>query len=161
MFAETPLDGEGSYLYGGRWSSPGTRMAYASTSIALAMLEFLAHVEIDDDVDSHAPPDFVYVTAELPDADVVTLQTIGVDLPARWDSVPAIALTALLGDEWIAGHRSLALLVPSIHVPRDAGEWNVVINPEHERFVQVTWTIANLAYDRRLLAARAEAAKLR
>ena len=39
------FDGEGARLHGGRWNSPGTRVAYASDSIALAALEVLAHLQ--------------------------------------------------------------------------------------------------------------------
>ena len=43
--ARAAFDGEGARLYGGRWNSPGTRVAYASDSVALAALEVLAHLQ--------------------------------------------------------------------------------------------------------------------
>ena len=61
-FARAPLDGEGAYLYGGRWSSPGTRLAYTSEHQSLAMLEYFVHLEAEE-----APPDLVLVTAEIRD----------------------------------------------------------------------------------------------
>ena len=51
LYARTPLDGEGAYLYGGRWSSAGTRLAYTSEHQSLAMLEYFVHLDPDD-----APP---------------------------------------------------------------------------------------------------------
>jgi RES domain-containing protein len=60
-FARSPLDGEGAYLYGGRWSSPGTRLVYTSEHQSLAMLEYFVHVDADN-----APPDLVLVTAHVP-----------------------------------------------------------------------------------------------
>jgi RES domain-containing protein len=40
------LDGEGARLYGGRWNSPGVRVAYAADSPALAVLEVLVTCRI-------------------------------------------------------------------------------------------------------------------
>jgi RES domain-containing protein len=42
--ASSPLDGEGSFRYGGRWSNAGTRIAYASTIPELARLEHSLHL---------------------------------------------------------------------------------------------------------------------
>src|ERR1017187_3519149 len=42
-YADPPaaaFDGEGSRRRGGRWTPPGTRVAYASSSLALATLEY-------------------------------------------------------------------------------------------------------------------------
>ena len=57
-YARTPLDGEGAYRYGGRWSSVGTRLAYTSEHQSLAMLEYFVHLEAAD-----APRDLILVTA--------------------------------------------------------------------------------------------------
>jgi len=64
-YAANPLDGEGSFLFGGRWSSAATRMAYTSTTISLAMAEFLAHVAIDD-LDADSPPALVVPSVHVP-----------------------------------------------------------------------------------------------
>ncbi len=60
-YAQKPLDGEGSYRFGGRWSSPGTRLAYAAERLSLAMIEYFVHIDPDD-----PPRDLVLVTAEIP-----------------------------------------------------------------------------------------------
>ena len=44
-YAGTAFDGEGARLNGGRWNSVGTRVAYASASIALATLEVLVGLQ--------------------------------------------------------------------------------------------------------------------
>lgn len=155
IFADDPLNGEGSFLYGGRWSSPGTRMAYTSMSIPLAMLEFLAHIDLDHDVDPHHPPPLVYIAAELPNAGVATLADLEIELPDGWDAVPALTATATLGDAWIRSRRSLGLAVPSLHVPAEAGERNVLIDPSHPDFPDIGWRTAPFRYDQRILAARA------
>ena len=61
-YAARPFDGEGAYRYGGRWSSPGTRLAYTSEHQSLAMLEYFVHLDPED-----APDDLVLATADVPD----------------------------------------------------------------------------------------------
>jgi RES domain-containing protein len=43
-YAAAAFDGEGARVNGGRWNSPGTRVAYASANSALAVLEVLVHM---------------------------------------------------------------------------------------------------------------------
>ena len=45
--SRTRFDGEGSDRYGGRWSSPGIRLSYASEHQSLAMLEYFVHLDKD------------------------------------------------------------------------------------------------------------------
>ncbi len=153
MYAKNPLDGEGSFLYGGRWSSPGTRVAYTSTTLTLAMAEFLAHVNVDD-FDPDTPPPLIYVRATMPKTAVRTLEQIRVTLPAGWDDIPAPAVDAVVGDAWIRSGKSLALLLPSVHVPIETPERNVLINPLHIDFTKVVSSVNEFTYDRRLLSAR-------
>jgi RES domain-containing protein len=160
LYATSPLDGEGSFLYGGRWSSTGTRMAYTSTTLTLAMAEFLAHVHIED-FDARTPPELVYVRATVPDEAVMMLEDVGSSLPAAWDEVPAPAVDAVLGDAWIRSARSLGLVVPSVHVPIETPERNVLINPMHRDFARVSYDVHPFAYDRRLLIASAPPASPR
>ena len=61
-YSQTPLDGEGTFRYGGRWSSVGTRLAYTSEHLSLAMIEYFVHLDRDD-----SPKDLVTVIAEIPD----------------------------------------------------------------------------------------------
>ena len=158
IYAKDPLDGEGSFLYGGRWSSPGTRMAYTATTLTLAMAEFLAHVNIDD-LDPETPPALVYVRATIPDAAALTIDQIGAALSQGWNEIPAPAPDAELGDAWIRSGRSLALVVPSVHVPIETPERNVLINSLHEERAEVTWSVREFSYDRRLLSARVAASR--
>ena len=41
----TALSGEGARLNGGRWNSPGLPAVYTSSSLSLATLEVLVHLE--------------------------------------------------------------------------------------------------------------------
>ena len=53
-YAKTLFDGEGAFRYGGRWSSPGTRVAYTAEHLSLAMIEYFVHIPMSD-----PPPDLV------------------------------------------------------------------------------------------------------
>jgi RES domain-containing protein len=77
-YAGTSFDGEGSYPYGGRWSSAGTRLSYASEHQSLAMLEYFVHLDQDD-----PPDDLVLAFAEFPD-DLPRESIKLADLPANW-----------------------------------------------------------------------------
>jgi RES domain-containing protein len=156
VYATDPLNGEGPFLFGGRWSSVGTRMAYTSTTLSLAMAEFLAHVDATD-FDPDTPPALVYLRATVPDRSVRTLADIGADLPDEWGQTPAPDHDATIGDEWIRSAASVALVVPSVHVPIATPERNVLINPRHADFSSVIAALDNFTFDRRLLRARAQA----
>ena len=145
-YARSPLDGEGSYLYGGRWSSPGTRLAYTSEHQSLAMLEYFVHLDADD-----APPDLVLVTAGLPD-DLPAKHIAVDDLPSLWRRSPAPAELARIGDEFAAEAKHCSLVVPSALAPH---ENNWLLNPQHRDFRRVVVQgVEPLSYDPRMFAAQ-------
>lgn len=39
------FEGEGAYRFGGRWNTPGTRIMYTASTLPLALLEVLVHLE--------------------------------------------------------------------------------------------------------------------
>ena len=72
------LSGYGAYLYGGRWNLPGRALLYTAGQRALALLETLVHLPVQD-----LPDDMHLLTLEVPDdasREVVALA----DLPADW-----------------------------------------------------------------------------
>lgn len=143
-YARTPFDGEGSYQYGGRWSSPGTRLSYASEHQSLAMLEYFVHLEASD-----APPDLVLASADIPD-DLSRQQIEVGTLPANWRETPAPAELARLGDEFVLTGKDCILIVPSALVPN---ENNWLVNPLHEEFQKIKIRETEpLTYDSRLSA---------
>jgi RES domain-containing protein len=121
------LDGSGAKAYGGRWNSPGTALLYASQSIALAALELLVHLRRGQVLASYR-----LFTLDIPDVLVRRLDET--DLPLDWRADPLPASTARLGDGWVLSGRSLALLVPSVIIPR---EHNLLISPAHPDFATV------------------------
>ena len=150
-YSRDPLSGEGSFLYGGRWSSAGTRMTYTSTTATLAMLEFLAQVNFED-FDPARQPQLVVVVAVIDPFGILELSDLEPALPRDWNAVPAPFANAAIGDEWISSGRSVGLEVPSIHPPRSAPEHNVLLNPLHSDFERITYHVEPFAYDTCLLA---------
>jgi len=126
-FAAEAFSGEGARRFGGRWNSRGVPMVYASTSLALAVIELFVHLE-----PGQAPDDLVYLSALLPEGEPArTLQSA--ELPPAWwadNGGAGAATTRDLGDAWIAARSSLALMVPSVPI---RAEWNVLLNPLHPR----------------------------
>ena len=146
IFARSPLDGEGAYLYGGRWSSPGTRLAYTAEHQSLAMLEYFVHLDADD-----APPDLVLVTAEVPD-DLPKKRVEADELPSLWRRSPAPAELARIGDEFVRRSERCILIVPSALAPQES---NWLLNPQHAGFRRVVVSrIEPLSYDPRMFAAQ-------
>lgn len=142
LHARALFDGEGAYRYGGRWSSPGTRLAYASEHQSLAMLEYFVHLDPED-----TPDDLVLATAEVPEN--VSREWMPSDsLPANWRESPAPIQLAQIGDEFVKKAGSCLLLVPSALAVR---ENNVLINPQHAEFKQITVNQTEpLQYDSRM-----------
>lgn len=128
VYARTPYDGEGAYRFGGRWSSPGTRVSYASEHQSLAMLEYFVHLDADD-----PPPDLVLVIAEVPD-DLPRERVTISRLPSNWRETPAPDELTHFGDEFVRRGQSVLLLVPSALTP---AEHNVLVNPAHPGFRKI------------------------
>ena len=127
-YAKAPFDGEGAYRYGGRWSSPGVRLAYASEHLSLAMIEYFVHLDRDD-----PPPDLVVAAADVPD-DVSRIQIAPARLPPTWRETPAPAELAVIGDRFAWRMREAILVVPSGLAP---DEFNWLLNPDHPDFRRV------------------------
>lgn len=126
-FVEGPggaFSGEGAYLAGSRWNTPGHRMAFAAESESLATLEYLVHAT--SEAFFH---DAVLVIAELDDRFITALDPAA--LPKDWRSFPPAHSTQRIGDEWLASGSSAAMHVPSAVIPR---ERNVLVNPLHSDF---------------------------
>jgi RES domain-containing protein len=102
-----------------RWNKRGEKMLYTSSSLALAVLEMLVHLDPDQ------VPVYMWEAAEIRQEWV-----------SDWD-VPLIPPNpADVGSKWLGqpGGR-LALAVPSVIVP----EKNYLLNPNHTDFSAVNW----------------------
>ena len=122
------LSGYGAYLYGGRWNLPGTAVLYTAEQRAMALLEALVHLPIED-----LPTDMYLLTLEVPD-DVTMQQVTVTELPTDWQQLSFPHPTAIMGQQWLQAGSSLALQVPSIILPL---ERNILLNPAHPEFARV------------------------
>jgi RES domain-containing protein len=142
-YSQKPLDGEGAYRFGGRWSSQGTRLAYTSEHLSLAMLEYLVHVDPDD-----PPDDLVVVAADVP-ANVSRRPISLKKLPGHWRQNPAPPKLAAFGDEHARRPQTAILIVPSA---LSTAESNWLINPRHPDFSRIrVCTPEPFQYDPRVL----------
>ncbi|HLJ28851.1 MAG TPA: RES family NAD+ phosphorylase [Candidatus Angelobacter sp.] len=141
-YARTPFDGEGAYRYGGRWSSPGVRLSYASEHQSLAMLEYFVHLDQDN-----PPPDLVLAVAEVPNDLTREMVTAG-SLPANWRDPAAPPELARFGDEFVQRGEHCLLLAPSVLAPN---ENNCLINPGHGDYKRISVSnVGPLSYDPRM-----------
>lgn len=127
-YAAAAFDGEGARQFGGRWNSPGTPMVYTSSSLSLATLELLVHLE-DMDVLRDL---YVVIAVEFSESLVHRVEPD--TLPAGWNGAQIAASTQQTGDRWIASSASAVLQVPSAVTP---GEVNYLIHPGHPDFGRI------------------------
>ena len=127
--AHAAFDGKGSRLYGGRWTRPGTAIVYTAGSAALAMAEYLVHLEPRE-----SPHDLVLIAADVPPA-IKTRTLEPATLPSRWRRLPAPEALADLGSRWAREGKTVVLEVPSAVVPQ---EFNYLLNPAHPDFRKIT-----------------------
>ena len=126
-YVATALLGNGAALAPGRWNSRGVRLASTASSVSLAMLEILVHVNRED-----VPVGRRMLAYEIPDAALAELPPNR--WPRGWDKLPYSDAVRRVGDGFVRDGRQLALRVPSA-VAR--GEFNVLVNPAHPQFGQI------------------------
>ena len=128
---EYPIyDATGSRLYPGRWNTENTPGIYTSEHYSTAMLEKLVHGN------GHLPPNQHFIEITLPVG--LSFEMVTKDHLPGWDSKEP-SVSRKYGQNWILEKRSVILIVPS-YVARL--ESNVVLNPEHSEFHQITIDLA-------------------
>ncbi|MEK6804343.1 MAG: RES family NAD+ phosphorylase [Nitrospirota bacterium] len=144
------LEGEGARLYGGRWNKPGIAVIYTSSTLSLAVLECLVHLN-----PSKIPDDLVYVVADVPDSVTITSVDIAT-LPAGWNAMTLQPVTQTIGTQWAEAAQSAILQVPSGVIHQES---NYVLNPHHAEFAAISWSLpVPFSFDPRLIS-RASPAK--
>jgi RES domain-containing protein len=137
------LSGEGGLRASGRWHSKGRGVVYLADHPASALIEVLAHLEIDVE---DFPADYQLLGVDCPD-DIAVTPLDGASLPADWRT--QTLLTRARGDDWLRGGATALLRVPSAIVPAAS---NYLLNPAHidaKRFA-IAETV-RAAFDPRLL----------
>lgn len=120
-------------------------MVYASSSLALAAIELFVHVE-----PRLMPRDLVSISVKLPVGEP-SQRWDGDALPSEWWT-DEIKPMQRMGDAWIRGKNSLAVLVPSVPI---RAEWNVLVNPLHPLITEVKIERPTpFHFDERMFAAR-------
>lgn len=134
--------GAGGLAVAGRWHQIGQPVIYADLSVAIASFEKLVHTG------STLPKDLMLVEVELPDDPKLYEQPAAGSLPSGWDAVPSNDASSNFGAEFLRARRALGLIVPSAVLPE---ERNLVINPLHPRFTDVTMKVVRkFDFDERL-----------
>lgn len=137
--AATAFSGEGAAKVGGRWNSRGVSVVYASSTLSLAALESLVHLN---------PPVFFKYVAFPIEFDEALVSTPG-KLPTDWSIEPPGPASKSIGDAWVRGGKSAVLAVPTVILPT---ETNYLLNPAHPDFQKIAVGKAvPFAFDPRLL----------
>lgn len=138
----TAWSGAGAQLYGGRWNPPGRPVVYVTTSISLAILEILVHLQ-----NSMLMRSYTLLSIEMPEDLLDTLEVS--ELASDWRSASPPDSTQRQGDEWLAEGDYVGLKVPSVIVP---SEYNVLLNPLHPAFVDLLSSVQRepMIFDPRL-----------
>jgi len=127
-YSADPLSGRGALFTSGRWHTKGRRVVYLSSSLALAALEMLVHVDRET-----LPADLVRIEIDVPNE--LEIEAVQIEsLPASWRNYPAPEALQQLGDRWLMENRSPVLQVPSAVIPEES---NYLLNPAHPRAAAV------------------------
>lgn len=120
----TDLSGKGAAVSGGRWNLKNDPVVYSASSIALACLETVVHLNAQSlPINRYAVeiqiPVSIWEKAYLPSQE---------ELPKDWFELPAGTASAEFGSQWVHSSKSLLMVIPSVIVPM---ERNILINPLH------------------------------
>ncbi len=138
------FDGTGARLAGARWNSPGRPVIYAAETFAGAMLEILAHGNLN-----RLPRNQLFIEISIPDS-IAVENGLAIDFDS-WDASDQ-SVTRSFGDRWLVEIRSAVLAVPS--VVTGGVETNVLINPLHPDFGKIETSQPRLVrWDSQFIAA--------
>jgi RES domain-containing protein len=123
-YAADDLSGTGAARRPGRWNDDTQPVIYAASTLALAVLETVAHVQ-----DDALPLNRYVVRIDVPATVWRRRQQLQpAELPTTWDAIPAGRASVAVGSQWLRSRRSPLLMVPSVVVPEEPV---VLVNPQH------------------------------
>jgi RES domain-containing protein len=136
------LSGEGGLHISARWHTAGRPIVYFAESPAGALVEALAHLELDE---QDWPRSYRLMQVDYPDK----LKVEPLEPTTKtWQS--NLASSRKLGDEWLRSNRTAFARVPSAILP---DTWNILFNPQHPAAseLKIIRTV-RADYDPRLIA---------
>lgn len=125
--AATAFTGEGARRFGGRWNSKGVAVVYTASSLSLASLEMLVHLQAAEILKR-------YVVRSVSFSDTLVTKLAIKDLPKRWRESPPPAVVQRVGDDWASAATSAVLQVPSTIIE---SEHNFILNVRHADFKRI------------------------
>ena len=131
-FANDPLSGQGSFLYGGRWTPAGLRAVYTSTTASLSLLENAVHFSPK----TTPLPSYSIIDIDVPDDLIEAVDAL--IIPYNWDSLALSPHPRLeqIGRKWLLSMSAAGLLVPSVVAP-SIDDRNLILNPDHPEFKRI------------------------
>jgi RES domain-containing protein len=136
------FSGNGSKVFGGRWTSPGRSVIYCGETVSTCRLELLAHLVRRPKLPSHV------VRKVIVPSDLRIEELKDEDLPSSWDDPMDYSVARTVGDVWFDSRRSVGLIVPSVPA---GGDRNLIINEAHSDFHKLIVSAAYpLTWDKRL-----------
>lgn len=140
------LTGTGARLYGGRWNSEGHSAIYTASYLSHAMLEVLAHLDVNCLLDRIYEKVIFSLSAQAAKSMSILEAR---ELPELWMQPENQSITKKLGDRFLMENLTLLLRVPSAILPE---EYNYIINPRHPLMKEVHISYINaLNLDLRLI----------
>lgn len=115
-------------MYGGRWNSKGYPMLYTSSTRALAALEVLVHMPVNN----VKFMDFSLISISLPENSLEEIKYNVIKKEMQENGLNSSFKS--IGDDWIKRNSSLLLKVPSVVINE---EFNFLVNPIHRDFGKV------------------------
>lgn len=142
--AKTAFDGEGASRYPGRWNRKGVGVLYCASTLSLATLEYLVHLDPDE-----WPNDLVSIRFEVPASVAQAAHVVDAStLPWDWRATPGPDALKSIGSDWAKAGRSAILVVPSAVTPSES---NLLLNPRHAELQRlVMHSPERLVFDPRL-----------
>ena len=113
--------------FGGRWNPPDIPAVYLASSLALAVLEVLAHAD-----PAFEPQDLLAIPVDIPE-DMTRQQVAAAGLPPDWQQHES-EYCRRVGIAWHEAGKHAFLEVPSAVIPLKR---NLVANPRHADFSRV------------------------
>jgi RES domain-containing protein len=130
--AKDAFTGEGSRLFGGRWSPKGLPAVYCSQHLSLCILELRVN---QDRFLAREGYRFFMITFHSTLLESFSLT----GAPRGWDKprISSVKLTAAqrFGQAWLVEKRSAVLRVPSAVLPQES---NFILNPLHPDFASIS-----------------------